>query len=115
MCLGTIYIYDMRMGYEDLIEGQVTLRDQLAIDRTDMANSRTFLAYIRTVVLIMLTGFTVIKLQGTTTSTRLFLILCLGMSISGLVYGIMKYHYYKKQMHHVAKIHPVGMARIYGK
>lgn len=42
--------------YERFADTELTLRDQLAIDRTVLANERTCLAYCRTSLALILTG-----------------------------------------------------------
>jgi putative membrane protein len=42
-----------------------SLADVLARDRTAMANERTFLAYIRTSLVLLITGGTIIRILGT--------------------------------------------------
>ena len=41
--------------------GQLILRDHLALDRTVLANERTFLAYIRTALTLLVVGASFIK------------------------------------------------------
>lgn len=42
--------------------GQIILRDVLAIDRTRLANERTLLAWLRTALMFLVSGVTLIKL-----------------------------------------------------
>lgn len=45
---------------------QLVLRDELAIDRTRLANERTLLAWIRTALMLLVSGITLFKLfEGT--------------------------------------------------
>jgi putative membrane protein len=41
---------------------QLILRDELAIDRTRLANERTLLAWVRTALMLLVSGVTLIKL-----------------------------------------------------
>jgi putative membrane protein len=41
---------------------QLILRDVLAIDRTRLANERTLLAWVRTAVMLLVSGITLLKL-----------------------------------------------------
>jgi len=41
---------------------QLILRDVLAIDRTRLANERTLLAWVRTAVMLLVSGMTLMKL-----------------------------------------------------
>ena len=43
-------------------EKSLILRDHLAIDRTKLANIRTFLAYFRTALLVCASGISFIKI-----------------------------------------------------
>ena len=42
---------------------KLDLKDNLAIDRTNLANERTFLAYFRSFVVMLSSGFAVLKLE----------------------------------------------------
>ena len=42
--------------------GQLILRDELAIDRTRLANERTLLAWARTALMLLVSGATLLKL-----------------------------------------------------
>lgn len=50
------------MSYNVQEFDELTLRDFLAIDRTKLANSRTFLAYLRTALMMAVSAITIIKL-----------------------------------------------------
>ena len=47
--------------YEQFADSELILRDHLAIDRTVLANERTFLAYCRPALPLILTGAGCIK------------------------------------------------------
>ena len=49
------------MAYEDRAADELILRDRLAIDRTNLANERTLLAYVRTAFMLIIAGATAIK------------------------------------------------------
>jgi len=49
------------MGKES--ENQLITRDWLAIERTKMANERTFLSYLRSALVFLASGVTVLKLE----------------------------------------------------
>lgn len=51
-------------AYRTMPNDQLTLRDQLAIDRTRLANERTFLAYARSAIMLFISGVTLVKLFG---------------------------------------------------
>lgn len=50
------------MKYRTYEHQELGLGDQLALDRTRLANERTFLAYLRAAILIGVSSITIIKL-----------------------------------------------------
>jgi putative membrane protein len=50
------------MNYRDFQDDDLILRDLLALDRTRLANERTFLAYVRTAIMLGVSGVSFIKL-----------------------------------------------------
>lgn len=54
------------MPYEKYDKREMILRDELALDRTRLANERTLLAYARTAIMLFVTGGTLLKLFGET-------------------------------------------------
>ena len=57
-----IHMLDKSMPYQDIKE-QLILRDHLAVDRTILANERTFLAYIRTAITLFVAGLSFIHFR----------------------------------------------------
>ncbi len=49
------------MPYETIEPDEPILRDRLALDRTHLANERTFLAYVRTAFMLVIAGATAVK------------------------------------------------------
>jgi len=49
------------MAYEQMNVEELIIRDRLALDRTQLANKRTLLAYVRTAFMLMAGGATAIK------------------------------------------------------
>ncbi len=47
--------------YERFADDTLILRDELAVDRTILANERTLLAYLRGAVTLVLAGFTAVQ------------------------------------------------------
>lgn len=45
-------------------ETKLTLTDTLALERTRLANERTFLSYFRTFIVLMSSGFAILKLEA---------------------------------------------------
>jgi putative membrane protein len=54
------------MSTESTNHENMILRDHLAVDRTRLANERTFLAYIRTAFMLLVAGATALKLFAET-------------------------------------------------
>lgn len=82
-------------NYRAYIEERLILRDQLAIDRTILANESTFLSYIRTGLAIVATGATIIHFadkKGSNALGGIFLV----FGISMLVIGVLRYKRMKK-------------------
>jgi putative membrane protein len=68
--------------YERFTDAQLILRDQLAIDRTVLANERTFLAYCRTAFTLILTGTGCIKLfDALLAHISGWILICLGLIV----------------------------------
>ena len=76
---------------------ELITRDFLAIERTRLANERTFLSYFRSSVVILSSGFAIVKLDVLEEITDLgIFLLLLGPAI--LVLGIGRFIYVKKQI-----------------
>jgi putative membrane protein len=77
----------MKKTYEKFTEEELILRDHLALDRTVLANERTFLSYIRTTLALVVVGATLIHL----TRDRLYDslgVLCIMSGMGILIVGI---------------------------
>ena len=86
------------MAYEDRAADELILRDRLAIDRTNLANERTLLAYVRTAFMLMVAGATAIKaLPGdrVAVSTGWVLLAC-GLIIC--VFGMTRFRTVRKRL-----------------
>lgn len=59
--IGELESKNMSNPYERFDQEDLILRDHLAIDRTILANERTYLAYIRTALTLFIGGVTFIK------------------------------------------------------
>jgi len=76
---------------------ELITRDYLAIERTRLANERTFLSYFRTAVVLLSSGIAVVNLEVLEEISDLgFFLLLLGPSI--LILGIVRFLYVKKQI-----------------
>ena len=69
-------------------------RDYLAIERTRLANERTFLAYFRTFIVMLSSGFAIVKLEILHEIEDLGLVLILTSPLILLV-GIIRLFYVK--------------------
>jgi putative membrane protein len=71
--------------------GKLILRDVLAVDRTRLANERTLLAWLRTALMELVSGITLIKLfEGMLVAEVAgFVLLPLGMITA--VYGVRRF------------------------
>jgi len=69
---------------------KLTISDYLAIERTNLANERTLLAYIRTIIIMISSGFAIIKLDFLKEINLLGIVL---LSISPLIllFGIARF------------------------
>jgi putative membrane protein len=65
-------------AYGDLDPAELTLRDQLAIDRTVLAYERTALGHLRTAAAALLAGITLIKLVDDATLVGVGVTLMIG-------------------------------------
>lgn len=74
------------MAYEDYDAGEMILRDELALDRTRLANERTLLAYARTAIMLFVTGGTLLKLFGETVVNEItaWAIIAIGSAVAGV-------------------------------
>ncbi|MCB0324494.1 MAG: DUF202 domain-containing protein [Bdellovibrionales bacterium] len=77
-------------AYTRLIKEDFTLRDYLAIDRTVLANERTFLAYINSALAMVLTGISFIKFFSSFALT-VFGGLCIGTAAAIAIVGAVTY------------------------
>ena len=69
---------------------ELTLRDELALDRTLLANERTLLAYLRSGVALVLAGVTFIHFAEEEWF-KMFGILCLPAGIIFMIFGGVRY------------------------
>lgn len=76
---------------------KLTTSDYLAIERTNLANERTLLAYLRTFIILISSGFAIIKLDFLREINILGIIL---LSIAPLVFliGVFRFYIMKKRI-----------------
>lgn len=80
----------MSQPYQRFENEKLTLRDELAMDRTLLANERTLLAYLRSGVTLILAGVTFIHFAQEQWFT-IFGILCLPAGIVFMLFGGVRY------------------------
>ena len=87
--------------YETFSEKELILRDHLAIDRTTLSNERSFLAYTRTALTMIITGLSLIKFFDTFWSVIfgwIFIVLAVFIGILGAI----RYIKFRKNINKVA-------------
>jgi putative membrane protein len=82
---------------ESRINKDLILREKLAIERTDMANDRTFLSFVRTSLYFAIAGITVDSLLKIRYG-RLIVIIFWVLSIFILTNGIIKFYRQRKKL-----------------
>jgi putative membrane protein len=70
---------------------ELILRDQLALDRTRLANERTLLAYIRTAFMLLVAGATALKLFVDTPGVVFTAWLFIGLGICTTIFGTSRF------------------------
>jgi putative membrane protein len=74
---------------------KIILRDYLALDRTKLANERTFFAYIRTSLYLILAGFAFLQIEGFG-SIQWLGYLSLGLSLVIFLIGTFRYYRFRR-------------------
>lgn len=99
----------LRFGYHFENKDEIILRDYLAMERTRLANERTFLGYIRTSLFFLTGGITLLQIEGFSHLDwlgYLAIALCLILLITGIGRYIIlsnRLHNYYKQIKTGAK------------
>lgn len=83
--------------YEKFVSDELILRDELAIDRTLLANERTLLAYLRSAMSLVLVGITFIHLfeTGIVVYVGIF---CIPFGLLVGVFGMKRYRRMDKDL-----------------
>jgi len=79
-----------RNPYEKFREGDLIVRDHLALDRTQLANERTLLAYLRSGVALLLAGVTLFHFAQTSWMEWVG-IACLPVGVLTLIFGVWRF------------------------
>lgn len=77
---------------------ELSLRELLAIDRTILSNQRTFLAYIRTAITLLLGGFGLRNLLDDSRILDTVGFIAIAAGIIFLIFGIQKFIKKKKRI-----------------
>jgi putative membrane protein len=88
-------------SYERFRPDDLILRDELALDRTRLANERTMLAYIRTAIMLLVSGGTILKLFGDQTGyvVAAWIIMIVGVSVA--IAGSVRFLSVRKSLAHL--------------
>ena len=71
-------------------DGDIILRDHLAMERTRLTNERTFMAYIRTSLYLIVGGFAFLKVDGLM-HLNILGYFCFVLSVFVVILGTFKY------------------------
>lgn len=80
----------MPAPYAEVPEDDLTLRDQLALDRTTLANERTLLAYVRTALALLAGGVALLQLVDAAWATTMGMV-ALPLSAVVFAYGTWRF------------------------
>lgn len=87
----------IRFGRPFSNRDKLILRDHLALERTRLANERTFMAYIRSALYLVIGGLALTQLQGHGNLAWVGL-MALGMATVFVVVGLVRFYSLKKQL-----------------
>jgi len=89
-------------GYYERFSGKMILRDLLAADRTQMANERTLLAYMRTALTLFIAGVSFIRFFGNIVIVYIgWLFIPVGIIVA--VIGVRRYYRVKNPLDELRK------------
>ena len=75
----------------------MNLTDQLAIERTKLANERTFLSYFRTFIVLLSSGFAVIKLS-LLEDIKVMGYVLMALSLVMVIIGLFRFRHIRKSL-----------------
>ncbi len=76
---------------------RLILRDHLALERTRLANERTFMAYVRSSLYLVIGGLALVQLKGHG-DLRWVGFVALGLSVVFALIGIVRFHTLRVQL-----------------
>lgn len=79
------------------LDEKIIFRDFLSIERTRLANERTFLSYIRTSLYLVIAGFALLQIETLAHLQWIGYLLFAGSAVS-LIVGTHKYLYLRKNL-----------------
>jgi len=88
-----------RNPYEKFQQGDLIMRDHLALDRTQLANERTLLAYLRSGVSLMLAGVTLFHFAQSSWLAWVG-VACVPLGLVTLAFGTWRYVSTARRMRH---------------
>jgi len=87
----------LRLGKPFGHRDQLILRDHLALERTRLANERTFMAYVRSALYLVIGGLVLIQLEGHGNLAWVGLT-ALGLSILFMTIGLVRFYTLRRQL-----------------
>ena len=90
--------------YERFKKNALILRDELAIDRTILANERTFLSYIRLAITLIIAGVSIVHFAMEKWFETIGF-LCVPI---GILAGILGWHRYQKMVQEITVVRKSG-------
>lgn len=87
----------LKPKYDFQNKEKIILRDYLALERTRMANERTFLSYLRTSLYMLLGGIAFLQLKDFT-NIRWLGYVAIGLAVVLIVTGVVRFYVLKRGM-----------------
>lgn len=91
-----------RRTYNMKQDEKIILRDHLSLERTKLANERTFLAYIRTVIYLIVGGIAFLQIENLQ-NVQWIGIFLFALSLTTLAVGSYKYYRLRKSLNRYYK------------
>jgi putative membrane protein len=88
------------LNYSKYKSKELILRDNLAIDRTNLANERTLLSYLRSSAALIIAGISIVNLSNSNWFTIIGII-CVPIGILTGIFGIIRFTAMNKKISNV--------------